>query len=791
MKKTKYLVVLMLALVLVLAACGGGDKTSSTPASSEPASSDAASTPESTEASAGESSEVAESSDVVEASIDPADQIEKMTDANTLVVAGAELNGDYINGFGNSSYDVWIKNLIGNYGGSLGYATIYSNEGGELKYNPTVNAADPEVKTNEDGSKTYTFKIKDNLVWNDGTPITAKDYVFGVLFANMPEWTTAGADNGTSGLELKGYKAYHDGETLTHAGLALVDDHTFSVTIDKAYVPYYYETALVGTSPTPRHRYAPNLDIVAGENGAATLAVKEGYQISDEDKKTLIDNETKKVAALEAAYKADYDYYVGAGEEEPGFNQADYDALVAGDYAKVYEEQTKEYKEGETKPEPISADHLYLLQQLIAVDAEKKTLAGYQDGSIELDAISLLKTAAALEVSQTYRYNPDVTSGPYNFVSFGNNMAKVTLNDKFVGDANGKKPTIQNVIVQTVNNKVATDFVIAGTIDINPGVIEGAMIEKAKASPDAGFTHYYRNGYGVMPILNDIGATQYVGVRRAIGFLLDRAAFVNSIAEGYGSVVSGAYGLAQFEYAERGFDLENSDGWTTYTLNVTEANKALDDTPYKFEADGTTPWDAAKAQEAYNKDKEGFNYWRYDEKGEAGGGRLRVIHQGSEGLDTTILISTQLPDNAKQAGMQYIVQQVDFATLLKSYYTPDAKNKDAATVFNMGTNFGVPNDPFYSYHSSQIGAQNKERVNDPELDKILETMRVAEAGTEEGKKVWLDGWVQFQKWFNANLPQLPLYGNDYHDIFNKRVKGLETTPMWDWSYDIADITLEN
>lgn len=780
MKKTKYFVALMLAFVLVLAACGGGDASSEAPASTDPA----ASEPASTDASGEESTEASTEG---ETSIAEEDQIEDMTDANTLVVAGAELNGDYVAGFGNSSYDMWIKNLIGTYGGSLGYSTVYSDENGELKFNPTVNAKDPEVVTNDDGTKTYTFFLKDNLVWNDGTPITAKDYVFSTLFTNMPEWVQAGADNGTTGMELKGYDAYHNGDTLTHEGLALIDDYTFSVTLSSDYVPYYYETALVGSSPVPLHRYAKNLDIVSAEDGAATLAVKEGYTVSDEDKQTLIENDEKRIADLQSAYDSEYDYYVSAGEAEPEFNQADYDALIAGDPEATYAAQTKEYAEGEQAPEPLPAPHLSLLGMYVNLQQEKAKLEGYKDGSVELDPISLLKTASALEVSQTYRYAPDVTAGPYNFVSFSNNMAKVTINDKFVGDANGKKPTIQNVIVQTVNNNIATDFVIAGTIDINPGVISGAQIQKAKDSDQADFVHYYRNGYGVMPIINDMGATQYKGVRQAIGYSIDRDAFIQSIAEGYGVVVDGAYGLAQFEYQDRGDELINGADWIHYTLNATAANAALDTTPYTFEADGTTPWDAEKAAEAYEADKDNFNYWRYDAEGK----QLRVIHQGSEGLDTTILISTQLPDNAKRVGMQYIVQQVDFATLLSSYYTPDATDPDAATVFNMGTGFGVPNDPYYSYHSSQIGAQNYEKVNDPELDKILETMRVGQAGTEEGKKIWEDGWMKFQQWFNQNLPQVPLYGNDYHDIFNARVQGLETTPMWDWSYDICDLSLAN
>lgn len=55
------------------------------------------------------------------------------------------------------------------------------------------------------------------------------------------------------------------------------------------------------------------------------------------------------------------------------------------------------------------------------------------------------------EVRNSYKAKPDVTCGPYNFVSFQDQVAKVTINDKFLGDIDGKKPTIKNIAVQKIN----------------------------------------------------------------------------------------------------------------------------------------------------------------------------------------------------------------------------------------------------------------------------------------------------------------------------------------------------
>ncbi len=767
MKKTSKVLSVFLALSMMLTACGGGSNNESSTASES-----------------GEVSEVA-SGEVSEEPGTAASEPEKMTDANTLVVGSPELNGDYINGFTNSSYDVWIRRLIGTYEGDLSYATYAANEAGEFIINPTVNAADPVRTANEDGSVTYTYKIADNLLWSDGEPITAADYVFTSLFRNGKAWGDLGAANATTGSELKGYSAYHSGESAAHAGLHLIDEHTFSLTLDAAYVPYFYETAMAAMVPTPLHRYAPNLRVVDSEEGAMLQTV-EGYTVTDEDKASLVANQEKVVAEKRKAYDAERQWAIDETDADGKkvYDIAEYDALVTKLDALSEEELAAAKKAGQLADGTSLGDgewmSLYGLE--LEARAAEATLKTYKENPDSMDPLQLLMTESALEVAQNFRFKPDVTCGPYKFVEFSNGMAKVTINDKFVGNKDGKKPTIQNVIVQTINTDLEVDYAMSGQIDLAIGVVEGAKIDKARENADSvGYINYPRNGYGFMPILTDIGATQYKGVRQAIAFCLDREEFVQTICGGYGTVVQGAYGLNMWEYEAKGEELEEKA--INYTLNPDEANKALDTTPYLYEADGTTKWDPEKAKAAYDANKEAFDYWRYDENGK----QLTVYHEGSiEAKEVSGLISVQVPDNAKLCGMQYIFKSTDFATMLTHYYNPDTADEKAPTVFNMGNSFSVPNDPYYQTHSSQIGADNKSRINDPTIDPVLEEMRKADPTDRE---TWLKGWLTYELWYNDYMPGVPLYGNDYHDIYNVRVKGLETTPMWDWANDICDVTL--
>lgn len=746
-------IALLLALVLlttgILVACGGDKKTAEEAAPGESSTETATETTETAPAEEG------------------VDAVEKFADADTLVVAAPELNGSYINGFGNSTYDVWGKKIIGNYGYDLGYATIFSDDAGQWVTNPTVLDGEIEMVENADGSKTYTQKIKDGLVWNDGTPITAKDYVFGYFFSATPEWLLTGANNTAGSDHIVGFEAFHDGSTRKFEGVNLIDDHTFSLTVKAEKLPYFFELSYVASSPTPIHRYAPNLDIVGNE-----LVVKEGYEVTEEDKAALLKAQQYKVDDLQAEYDSELKSYTDdeSYEQFNATNIANYEALL-DDYEKALADEN-------TDP-----DYAYMLGLYKDVEDAKAILAGYEDGSIALQPIELLMTASANDVAYNYRFAPDVTCGPYNFVSFGNNMAKFTINDKFVGDKDGKKPTIKNVIIQTVNSTLDVDLAIAGTVDLATGVITGSKIDKALATADkVSTTSYPRNGYGLLNIINDLGATQYKGVRQAIAYSLDRNEFVQTIAGGYGKVINGAFGINEFEYLEKGDEFEEQA--INYTLNTDMANEALDTTPYLYEADGTTPWDPAKAEEMYNADKDNFDYWRHDDKGN----KLMVVHE-SGNQEIGDIISAQLPDNGKKVGMQYIYKPVDFATLLNHYYTPDYNDPNAPTVFNMGTGFGSPHDNYFSYHSSQIGAgDNMNRVNDPELDKILEDARYVDSDNEEA---WLDGWLKFNLWFNENLPNLPLYANEYYDIYTNRVKNVNTTPMWDWANIITEMELAN
>ena len=148
-----------------------------------------------------------------------------------------------------------------------GYATLTYTKEGQFEFDPTVVASHEETD-NEDGTKTYTVTINDGLVWSDGTPITAKDYVFAALLENSDEMGAIDGYGNTGLNVLVGWDEYSSGESDTFAGLHLVDDMTYSVTIKAEELPNHYDITYASLAPRPMSVIAPGCDVEETENGA-------------------------------------------------------------------------------------------------------------------------------------------------------------------------------------------------------------------------------------------------------------------------------------------------------------------------------------------------------------------------------------------------------------------------------------------------------------------------------------------------------------------------------------------
>lgn len=195
-------------------------------------------------------------------------------DDNSIILGSStDLSGKFRYAiFGASSpgsSDLDIQNL------TEGLETVAPTKEGGYVVNDTV-VDSFEDTDNDDGSKTYTIKIKDDLVFSDGSPITAKNYLYRLLVFSTPVAAEAAGKDHRSMLQMVGFDGFNkydgtndgvDGASKVMKGVRLIDDYTFSITIDPQYLPYFYAITYASVYPTYKDLWLGDFDIADDGEG--------------------------------------------------------------------------------------------------------------------------------------------------------------------------------------------------------------------------------------------------------------------------------------------------------------------------------------------------------------------------------------------------------------------------------------------------------------------------------------------------------------------------------------------
>ena len=192
-----------------------------------------------------------------------------------ILGSSTELGGDFRwPGFGGSSAgasDQDINRL------TAGYSTMETNQGGAYVWNETVVKSHSETE-NEDGTYTVTIELNEGLTFSDGSPVTAANYVAGVLSCRTQVSVGAG-HSGKSGQSLVGYNDFYayTGEEGTGSkvftGVRMMDDYNFSLTVSSDFDRYCFAFPDGAVSRDP-------LGLVLGE-GVEVKDDGEGCYLSD------------------------------------------------------------------------------------------------------------------------------------------------------------------------------------------------------------------------------------------------------------------------------------------------------------------------------------------------------------------------------------------------------------------------------------------------------------------------------------------------------------------------------
>ena len=209
----------------------------------------------------------------------------------TKLVVGSttEMSGNFLGDiWGNNTADIDVRTLL------HGYDVVAWTQEAMYTINPSV-VLSATVVDDREGNRTYVMELRRGLMYNDSTPITARDYVFSLLLRGAPQIKAIGGE--TSGVShILGYEDYANGTTPYFAGVRFLNNFSFSITIKAEYLPFFYELTMLSTVPYPISVIAPGCTVADDGNGAyvtnADAAVAEPVFTPELLKETLLAPET-------------------------------------------------------------------------------------------------------------------------------------------------------------------------------------------------------------------------------------------------------------------------------------------------------------------------------------------------------------------------------------------------------------------------------------------------------------------------------------------------------------------
>lgn len=402
-----------------------------------------------------------------------------------------------------------------------GYSTVVANKVGDYQYDSTV-VESHEDTVNEDGTRTSTVKIKNDLKFSDGTPITAKNFLYYLMAFSTPITATKeGGGSNTAGQAYVGYKEYSqfdgtndgkiiykkdkDGKDTTDVdytiskkfkGVRLIDEYTYSLTATEDYATYFYGITLAGLSPTAKAMYMGNNDVKDDGDGCYIV---EAENAADKFYNTKTEGEV-----------TSYTFASYIRKSATNTNQADEDKI------------------------PFT-------------------------GAYMIDNYDKANKTCTLVRNDQYKGNFEGQKGGFDKIVYVQIISETQL-------------------TQLVQKQVN---VIAG---ITGGTDTDAALKLVRDNPDSfASVDYARAGYGKLGFRSDFGPAMFQEVRQAIAYSIDRPAFAKQFNGGYGGVVDGPYYTGSWMYKEA---LKEGMKLDVYTASVDSAIEVLEEGGWTYNYKG-------------------------------------------------------------------------------------------------------------------------------------------------------------------------------------------------------------
>ncbi len=370
-----------------------------------------------------------------------------------------------------------------------------------------------------------------------------------------------------------------------------------------------------------------------------------------------------------------------------------------------------------------------------------------------------------------YRSHCSVTCGAYNLISFDeeNHVAEFELNHFFKGTKDGYLPTIERITFKQVSNDTMIEELDNGTVGLINKVTDGNVIKSAdhegiKMDP------YARMGLAMLAISCENKLTSSVMMRRAIAYCVNKDALSAEFLSGFGQPVYSYYGSGQWmvtDYKEAVDRLEQYD-------------YSPENASYLLYEDG---WTRDYAYEKYSLGN-GPRYKVFDGEEMATRCVLRMARPADN--KAADIVEAQLRAAGEAVGFELEVTEMSMSELLTYYYRQ--QDRSEYDLFFLATNFTQIFDPYYNYHTDDAfqGVYNRSGLRDEKLMELCAAMRETEPGDTD---TYLQRWEEFLAYWLEVMPAVPLYSNNYYDLYTDELLNYDIAPNWSWSQAIIGATL--
>ena len=673
------------------------------------------------------------------------------------------MKGDFFTEmFGYATSDIDVRALI------HGYNLVnWDQNQGTYVLDPTV-VTDYLVTLDEEGNKTYTLVLADDLTWSDGTPITAWDYAFSILLMMSPEIEQIGGKIYRAE-HILGAKEYIDGrikaingeevptEEASLGGVDVLDDHQIMITLAHEFLPYFFETGLLLTVPYPISVIAPGCKVYDDGYGIylgnENLNVAEPVYTAELLKKTILDPET-------------------------GYNS--HPSLTSGPYVlKDFDGVTAHFEIN-----PYHKGSWY----------HRELPRGYEEMPLHFEQIL------------------DEEGNP-----------KLNANEEPMYIV---KPTIEKIAFTLANNDTLIEKLADEELNLVNKVTQGKTIIDGMMNTEengTSFTTYPRIGLSFATFTYDWPTVHEMEVRQAIAWCMDRENLTlkycgdPETGMNFGVVVNGYYGIEQWEYLLAQGSLEfpvhllqegearmvqrpegEVDLTTKYKYRYVATQEEYDKAIEAWDAlslDALTTYtvDLDKANELL--DRAGWTLNRNGEKYQAGVDdvRCKEIDGNLVALDLSMMYPEgnhmadfmqeegMFVDNLAQVGIKMTLVPAPMTELLKSYYRETERTTD---MIYLATNFHVVVDPSITYSAdTTLNHQIWNNTYSDDEDLWQRAVKMRETEPEDDYE-YVVRWIAFQERYNEVLPTIPVYSNIYYDFYSNYLQNYYPTAHVTWTQAI-------